>query len=640
MNLCSRVLTVAALPYILGIVFSSKFLSSLSNIDDEFVFEGSVASAVLDDADELLQGDSTSNNEKNNIAAAYMERHPYEGVSLFIHRNGEAEACGTSSPSIMGISEALKLAVIDSHINPLDVSKSKYIVDIILTKASSYLLNSSECGPEGVPDSIPKRKRRSWGRNRHKQEVKTSTRSIFQFCDMGVHHTPILPDHDTISPVTDTDGTYILPCHFHTREGVRINSLTQLAQISQEAKEKSRAHIDEKCSSEENGVPAPTCASITPELHLYAVPAGRVFMFAPSYVGEVFELPHVSVSSGMPVSLKVISLSPKVFDLINFFDKNESSDIVQKAIAETSDTHKMKRSSTGATGYNVNNHRTSENGFDTHGATAMKIKKRCMKALGFDEYIESFTDGLQVLRYNKTTAYIPHMDWIDDPGNRQEHNYDSAGVGTNRFATVLLYMSDLGEGDGGETVFKKAWPIDVPVNQRKGTDIALREIRESGELEFLREGSWEEKMVADCKTRLAIRPSSAHAVLFYSQHPNGEEDESSLHGGCPVLSGEKWAANLWVWNGPRPGYDGAPVNEHVVDKNIKKKIKINDQVHSGAVSAIFLNTGNNPDFSNVSLYYEDKLWADFSTGQHLSVNTYVGHRWKVKNENGKTLKIW
>ncbi len=29
-----------------------------------------------------------------------------------------------------------------------------------------------------------------------------------------------------------------------------------------------------------------------------------------------------------------------------------------------------------------------------------------MKVLGHDTYIESFTDGLQVLRYNKTTAYI------------------------------------------------------------------------------------------------------------------------------------------------------------------------------------------------------------------------------------------
>ena len=28
---------------------------------------------------------------------------------------------------------------------------------------------------------------------------------------------------------------------------------------------------------------------------------------------------------------------------------------------------------------------------------------------------------------------------------------------------------------------------------------------------------------------------------------------ASEHGGCPVLEGTKWAANLWVWNGRRYG---------------------------------------------------------------------------------------
>jgi len=48
-----------------------------------------------------------------------------------------------------------------------------------------------------------------------------------------------------------------------------------------------------------------------------------------------------------------------------------------------------------------------------------------MDILGFDEYEESLTDGLQVLRYNKTTAYIPHLDWIDDYGKKQEHDCKS-----------------------------------------------------------------------------------------------------------------------------------------------------------------------------------------------------------------------
>ncbi len=33
---------------------------------------------------------------------------------------------------------------------------------------------------------------------------------------------------------------------------------------------------------------------------------------------------------------------------------------------------------------------------------------------------------------------------------------------------------------------------------------------------------------AQCRTRLAIRPNSARAVLFYSQHPKGVADDASI----------------------------------------------------------------------------------------------------------------
>lgn len=134
------------------------------------------------------------------------------------------------------------------------------------------------------------------------------------------------------------------------------------------------------------------------------------------------------------------------------------------------------------------------------------------------------------------------MDWIDDDG-RQEHNYDSAGKGGNRFATILLYMTDQGENDGGETVFVAAKSLE---GDTLDYQTALEELRNSDKGTLFQPNSWEEKMVASCRSSLAVRPNSARAVLFYSQLPNGSADPSSLHGGCPVLSDQpKWAANLW-----------------------------------------------------------------------------------------------
>ncbi|CAM9684953.1 unnamed protein product [Discosporangium mesarthrocarpum] len=38
--------------------------------------------------------------------------------------------------------------------------------------------------------------------------------------------------------------------------------------------------------------------------------------------------------------------------------------------------------------------------------------------------------------------------------------------------------------------------------------------------------------------------------MFYSMRPDGQFDDFSLHGACPVTSGRKWAANKWVWTAP------------------------------------------------------------------------------------------
>jgi len=156
--------------------------------------------------------------------------------------------------------------------------------------------------------------------------------------------------------------------------------------------------------------------------------------------------------------------------------------------------------------------------------------RRCLSALGFDEYQEGHTDGLQVLRYNTTTAYTHHLDYME-PRRKERHDYASERKGGNRYATVLLYMSNLEEGEGGETVFTNAWPPEqseeehVPIDQvrlllnfcsevsRGHPDSklhctvmqAIEALRASGDAATLKEGSWEEKMAAECRTRLAVR---------------------------------------------------------------------------------------------------------------------------------------
>lgn len=39
-----------------------------------------------------------------------------------------------------------------------------------------------------------------------------------------------------------------------------------------------------------------------------------------------------------------------------------------------------------------------------------------------------------------------------------------------RYATIFLYFTDLDESEGGETVFTEAWPVDVPLENRKSIE--------------------------------------------------------------------------------------------------------------------------------------------------------------------------
>lgn len=120
-------------------------------------------------------------------------------------------------------------------------------------------------------------------------------------------------------------------------------------------------------------------------------------------------------------------------------------------------------------------------------------------------------EGLQVLHYEVGQKYEPHYDYFLDEFNTKN--------GGQRIATVLMYLSDVEEG--GETVFPAA----------KGNYSSLP--------------GWNEW--SDCaKKGLSVKPKMGDALLFWSMRPDASLDPSSLHGGCPVIKGNKWSSTKWM----------------------------------------------------------------------------------------------
>ena len=415
-----------------------------------------------------------------------------------------------------------------------------------------------------------------------------------------------------------------------------------------------------------------SCSDVPPDGgEVWVVLPHRWFVFPSDELGRLVRISRIRSPRGpeKPIYVETISNKPRLFHLHNFLSIDEADRLVAFSESNTDPLFGLHRSTTGVEHQvAVNKHRTSENAFDVSSDAAMAVKHRALDLLGMNPYDERLTDGLQVLRYNLTTAYNSHVDYLDD--NDAGHDYDSAGAGSNRFATILFYLSDVQAG--GETVFPRGKAVDYGVLDDPFDGVSLRsnewvhdrqlrdleaQKRRSGDREGCADGnqkinnsdgdvegldltvggrinpqSWEGRMIRDCRSKLSVKPAKGHAILFYSQHPDGVHDSASLHGGCPVLNGTKWAANLWIWNKVRLGYPAAPRkmgakawNEKSGigrDRLIKNPAKAEEDA---ARKVIFANRSR----KTVKLHWGTQFFADLAPGQELSVNSFVGHKWNV-----------
>ncbi len=106
-------------------------------------------------------------------------------------------------------------------------------------------------------------------------------------------------------------------------------------------------------------------------------------------------------------------------------------------------------------------------------------------------------EGIQVLHYRAGGEYRPHYDYFPphSPGSAKQ-----MVQGGQRIATLIMYLNEV--PDGGATIFPG---LTLGVAPRRGT------------------------------------------VVYFSYFTSlGQIDSATLHGGSPVLSGEKWIATKWL----------------------------------------------------------------------------------------------
>jgi prolyl 4-hydroxylase len=145
-------------------------------------------------------------------------------------------------------------------------------------------------------------------------------------------------------------------------------------------------------------------------------------------------------------------------------------------------------------GEELNPHRTSSGMFFQRGESELLLRVEARIARLLRWPVEN-GEGLQVLHYRPGAEYKPHYDYFDpgEPGTAKVLQR-----GGQRVATLLMYLNE--PEQGGATTFP---------------DVGLE-----------------------------VAPLRGNAVFFSYDRPSPAT--RTLHGGAPVLSGEKWVATKWL----------------------------------------------------------------------------------------------
>ena len=216
----------------------------------------------------------------------------------------------------------------------------------------------------------------------------------------------------------------------------------------------------------------------------------------PRVVPEPLALDHGSVlqAGGREVQVLASMLNPRVLVLGGLLSHDECDEMIELARARLARSETIQLD-TGSS--EINEARTSEGMFFSRGENALctRIEARITELV---QWPVVNGEGLQVLKYGPGAEYKPHYDYFDpaQPGTPK-----ILQRGGQRVGTVVMYLNS--PARGGATTFP---------------DVGLE-----------------------------VAPIKGNAVFFSYDRPHPMT--RTLHGGAPVVEGEKWVATKWMREG-------------------------------------------------------------------------------------------
>ena len=192
--------------------------------------------------------------------------------------------------------------------------------------------------------------------------------------------------------------------------------------------------------------------------------------------------------------MKKLSNSPLVFSCDQFLSDAECDHLIELARpflkrAVVVDDNKLEPA--------IHTDRTSSGTFISSAMEDEVVKSIQTRIATTTSIPEEHGEMMNVLHYDIGQEYKPHFDYFNP---ETPSGLENCNRGGQRIATFIIYLNTPEEG--GETIFPKV--------------------------------------------ELKITPTKGKALFFYNVTESGALDPETLHGGAPVIKGEKWIVTRWL----------------------------------------------------------------------------------------------